>query len=377
MLDSMVLKVLHRCDPERAAYIAKCLLKLGTHRLYSDFKSPRLNCSIAGILLENPLGLAAGFDKHAHIIKPLSKISFGFLEIGTVTPKAQKGNPRPRLFRLTQDKAAINRFGFNSQGVDRIIKRLKKRPPKTIIGLNLGANKDSQDRVADYLEVLEKTTPYIDYATINVSSPNTPNLRAFQKSENLKPLLERILEHRKIHAPNLPIFVKISPDLEPTHIDEMSKIFLDAEIDGIIATNTTTTRPKTLRSPHKKQSGGLSGKPLFELSTRILAHFYLATEGKIPLIGVGGISSAKDAEIKIKAGASALQIYTALAFQGLGLVQEILKELDKRMEEENATIEKWCGSKASYYAKPSAKLRRECHILEEENLTEKSNYVVV
>lgn len=247
--------------------------------------------------------------------------------MGAATPRPQSGNPKPRLFRLTEDRAVINRFGFNNDGMTAIAARLENRPSDAIIGLNLGANKDSENRAGDFATVLATCAAHLDFATVNVSSPNTEKLRDLQGKEALAALLAGVMDTRNTLDRQIPIFLKIAPDLSETEISDVADVALTAGIDGLIATNTTLDRDG-LMSEHAPEKGGLSGRPLFEKSTRVLAELFRATEGRLPIIGVGGIASAEDAYIKIKAGASAVQLYSALTYEGLSLVPKIATGLD-------------------------------------------------
>ncbi|MGR3805797.1 quinone-dependent dihydroorotate dehydrogenase [Marinibacterium profundimaris] len=326
-LQDVGLALLRRMDPERAHGLALKALETGLVRPDAPVKSPRLAVTLAGLSLPNPLGLAAGFDKNAKAIDPLTRSGFGFIELGGVTPLPQPGNPRPRLFRLTEDRAVINRFGLNSDGAEAVAERLKARAPGGIVGLNLGANKDSADRAGDYRRLIEICGPHLDFATVNVSSPNTEKLRDLQGKEALTALLSGVMEARAGLPTPLAIFLKIAPDLTRPELDDIAAAARETGVDAIIATNTTISRDG-LTSPHRVETGGLSGAPLFEPSTRVLAYLSQITDGTIPLIGVGGISTAEDAYAKIRAGATALQLYSALVYRGLGLVTEINRGLD-------------------------------------------------
>jgi dihydroorotate dehydrogenase len=328
LIERAGMALMHRMDPEAAHGLALKALNAGLASLPGVITSPRLATTLAGMALPNPVGLAAGFDKNAVAMAALSRAGFGFLELGAATPRPQPGNPKPRLFRLTEDRAVINRFGFNNDGAEAIAARLAARKPGAVpVGLNLGANKDSTDRAADFARVLAVCGPYVDFATVNVSSPNTEKLRDLQGRAALAALLAGVMETRASLARPIPIFLKIAPDLSPAEIEDVAEVALTSGISGLIATNTTLSRDG-LASPHRDQAGGLSGAPLFEKSTRILARLSHLTEGRLPIIGVGGISSAEQALIKIRAGASAVQLYSALAYQGLGLVAEIAQGLD-------------------------------------------------
>lgn len=333
LIERAGLAALHRMDPEAAHGLSLKALNAGLVPLPGLVTSPRLACTLAGMPLANPVGLAAGFDKNATALKALARSGFGFLEVGAATPLAQPGNPKPRLFRLTEDRAAINRFGFNNDGMQAIAVRLKARPRSLPIGLNLGANKTSADRAADFAHVLAACGPHVDFATVNVSSPNTEKLRDLQGPAALTALLARVMEVRDGLATPIPVFLKIAPDLTPEEIAEIGEIAVAAGLAGIIATNTTLSR-EGLKSAMRNEMGGLSGAPLFEKSTRVLAQLSQATEGRLPLIGVGGISSAEQAYTKIRAGASAVQLYTAIVYHGIGLAARIAQGLDALLEKD-------------------------------------------
>lgn len=324
LLEKIGLPFLRSMDPERAHGIALMGLRAGLGPKTYAFTTPRLRTVIAGLSLENPVGLAAGFDKNAEALPALFKSSFGFLEVGAATPKPQPGNPKPRLFRLTEDAAAINRFGFNNDGMEAINKRLQGH--RGIVGLNLGANKDSDDRAGDFAKVLAHCGPNIDFATVNVSSPNTEKLRDLQGEAALRGLLAGVIEANDALEVPVPIFLKIAPDLSTDEIADIAGVANTSGISGIIATNTTLSRDG-LKSGHSSEKGGLSGQPLFEKSTRVLAE--LAGHTRLPIIGVGGVSTAQQAYYKIKAGASAVQLYTAMVFGGVSLAHEIASGLDQ------------------------------------------------
>lgn len=325
---------LHQTDPERAHGLSLQALRWGLAPLPGLITSPRLTCELAGMGLANPVGLAAGYDKNAVAVAALCRAGFGFVEVGAATPRPQPGNPRPRLFRLTEDRAAINRFGFNNEGAAAIALRLAARPAGPVpVGLNLGANKDSADRAADFARVLATCGPHVDFATVNVSSPNTEKLRDLQGRAALSALLAGVMETRAGLARKIPIFLKIAPDLGTDEVAEIAEVALATGISGIIATNTTLAR-EGLKSANSGQMGGLSGAPLFEKSTRVLAQLSKATQGRLPLIGVGGISSPQEAYQKLLAGASAVQLYTAIVYQGLSLVARIARGLDGLLEKD-------------------------------------------
>ncbi|MEJ5217620.1 quinone-dependent dihydroorotate dehydrogenase [Cognatishimia sp. D5M38] len=347
LLERLGMPLLYRFDPETAHGLAIKSLQLGVAASPGLVTSPRLRTNVAGLDLANPLGLAAGFDKNAEALLGLSRAGFGFFEVGAATPRAQPGNPKPRLFRLTEDQAAINRFGFNNQGMEAIAARLAKRPRDAVLGLNLGANKDSDDRAADFAKVLAHCGNHLYFATVNVSSPNTEKLRDLQGKEALSALLSGVLEVRDTLNRKIPIFLKIAPDLTEAEIEEIAEVALEQKIDAVIATNTTLDRAG-LQSQHRDEMGGLSGAPLFEKSTRVLARLSYVTAGKLPLIGVGGVSNADQAYAKICAGASAVQLYTALVYGGLSMVQDILIGLDRLIEQDGfANVAEAVGTKRS------------------------------
>ena len=331
MLDTFGLWALHRLNPERAHGLALRALCLGLVPLPGVVTSPRLRVSLAGLALPNPVGLAAGFDKNAVALAPLARAGFGFVEVGAATPRPQPGNPQPRLFRLTEDRAVINRFGFNNDGAEAIAARLARRPAGTIVGLNLGANKDSADRAEDFATVLRLAGTHVDFATVNVSSPNTEKLRELQGPEALRRLLQGVMAARDSLPRRIPIFLKIAPDLTSSELSDLCGVVLESGLDAIIATNTTLER-QGLKSADAGQAGGLSGAPLFEKSTRVLAQVSRLTGGRLPLLGVGGIDSVKSAYEKIRAGATAVQLYSALTYQGLSLAGRIAQGLDACLE---------------------------------------------
>jgi dihydroorotate dehydrogenase len=322
------LRLLHCIDPERAHALSLVALQTGLAPLPGPVTLPRLATTLAGLPLLNPVGLAAGYDKNATAIAPLSRAGFGFVEVGAATPLPQPGNPKPRLFRLTEDRAAINRFGFNNDGAEAIGQRLAARTRTRVpVGLNLGANKSSDNRAADFARVLALCGPHVDFATVNVSSPNTEKLRDLQGPAALTALLAGVMEARAALPNPIPIFLKIAPDLTPDDLAQIGDVAVTSGLSGIIATNTTLSR-EGLISANRDQQGGLSGAPLFEKSTRILAQLSHLTGGELPLIGVGGISTPEQAYAKIRAGASAVQLYTAMVYEGLSLIPRIATGLD-------------------------------------------------
>ena len=326
-LERLGLAALRLIDAESAHGLALWALRNRIAPMTAPFVSDRLAVTVAGLDLSNPLGLAAGFDKNAVALNGLTRAGFGFVEVGAATPRPQPGNPRPRLFRLPQDHAVINRFGFNNDGMSAIARRLARRPEGLVVGLNLGANKDSADRSGDYAAVLAGCATHVDFATVNVSSPNTERLRDLQGEAALRALLTRVMEVRATLPRRVPVFLKIAPDLTPNDLAAIAGVAQETGVDAIVATNTTLSR-EGLKSAARNETGGLSGLPLFEKSTRVLAQLSRLTNGRMPLIGVGGIDGPDTAYAKIRAGASAVQLYSALTWRGLSLVPEILSGLD-------------------------------------------------
>ncbi|WP_334194436.1 quinone-dependent dihydroorotate dehydrogenase [Pararhodobacter sp.] len=344
MIEALGLWAMHRIDPETAHGLTLKALNTGAVPLAGIVTSPRLRTQVAGLELPNPVGLAAGFDKNAVALGPLARAGFGFVEVGAATPRPQPGNPRPRLFRLSEDRAVINRFGFNNEGAEAIARRLATRAPGPVVGLNLGANKDSADRAADFATVLRLCGPFVDFATVNVSSPNTEKLRDLQGAAALRGLLAGVMAERDALERRIPVFLKIAPDLEASELSDIAGVAREAGLDAIIATNTTLSR-EGLKSTHRGEAGGLSGVPLFEKSTRVLARLSALTGGTLPLIGVGGIASAEDAYAKIRAGASAVQLYSALVYGGFSLVGRIAQGLDGLLERDGfATVAEAVGT---------------------------------
>lgn len=331
ILDRIGLKALQQLDPERAHGLALKALNAGLAPVWSGPYPSVLRARVLGFDLPHPVGLAAGFDKNAEAVTPLLSCGFSFIEVGAVTPLPQPGNPRPRMFRLKEDQAAINRFGFNNDGMDLVRERLIARKSGGAVGLNLGANKDARDRAEDFGTVLSHLGPHVDFATVNVSSPNTEGLRDLQAREVLAELLTRTKAVRDAQVPRVKLLLKIAPDLSDAQIEDVARVSLESGIDGIVATNTTLSRDG-LKSAHRGQKGGLSGTPLMARSTEVLGRLYDLTEGKLPLIGVGGVGSAADAYAKIRAGASLVQLYTALSYHGPGLVRDIVSGLADMLE---------------------------------------------
>ena len=334
-------RALRLFDPEEAHHAAIRGLKAGFGPRDNGLDDPCLAVELKGLQLRNCIGLAAGFDKNAETPDAMLAAGFGFVECGTVTPLPQEGNPRPRLFRLTEDRGVINRLGFNNQGLEAFAARLEaRRGRQGVVGANIGANKDSEDRIGDYVKGLRRLWGLADYFTINISSPNPPGLRDLQSGPALDELLERVATTRsevEMSDPRLrhrPMFLKVAPDLNHMQIIAICDAVARHGFDGVIAGNTTLERPDTLRSPFKKEAGGLSGAPLMALSTRILADFHACAAGRFPLIGAGGVASGADAYAKIRAGACAIQLYSALVYGGPGLIGRIKRDLAARLRAE-------------------------------------------
>ena len=338
LFDRLSRPLLHALDPEDAHGLAIRILKFAPlPKAARD--DERLATRAFGLNFPNPVGMAAGFDKNAEVPDALLRLGFGFVEIGTVTPLPQAGNPRPRLFRLDADGGVINRLGFNSQGADAVLARLAARANAGgIVGVNIGANKDAPDRVADYVRLIERFAPVASYATINISSPNTPGLRNLQQAAVLDDLLARVVDARERVAQNAgptPVLLKIAPDLSLPDLDDVVGIARSRRVDGMIVGNTTVTRPASLREATlAKEAGGLSGRPLLPLANRMLAETYVRVEGVFPLIGAGGIDSGESALAKIRAGASLVQAYSGLVFRGLALIGEIKAALVAALDRE-------------------------------------------
>jgi dihydroorotate dehydrogenase len=324
--------ILRALPPETAHRLTLAALAAGIGGRARTPDPPILAQRLWGRDFPNPIGIAAGFDKDGLVSDALLRLGFGFVEIGTVTPRPQPGNPKPRVFRLDADRALINRLGFNSGGLDRFVARLEARRRRPgIVGVNIGRNRDSTDAVADYATGVRRTAALADYLVVNVSSPNTPGLRDLQSRAVLEDLLRRLLAARAETGSSAPLLVKIAPDLAPAERADIAAVALAVGIDGIVVANTTVARPSGLRSRHANEAGGLSGHPLFEPSTELLGEIYRLTRGRVALIGVGGVASAADAYAKIRAGASLVQLYTALVFAGPALLGQIKAELAERL----------------------------------------------
>ena len=327
-LRSLIFKI----DPERAHFLAIQSLKLNlVSNIFDENKNdPILKTKLFNRNLDNPIGIAAGFDKNAEVYNPLFKLGFGFVEVGTVTPLKQYGNEKPRVFRLVEDQALINRLGFNNHGSDTILNRIKSNKKLGVLGVNVGPNKDSNDRLNDYLIGLEKFSEVADYITINISSPNTENLRNFHEENKLKELLKSVSEKKKQLKSEIPVAVKISPDISENQIDLISEILLENGISAIIISNTSEASRETLQNIQRHQKGGLSGKPIEKKSNLLISKFYSLIKGKIKIIGVGGVDSGKSAYDKFLLGADYVQLYTGMVFQGpniAGMIKKDLKEL--------------------------------------------------
>jgi len=324
--------LLRLLPPEAAHRLAIRALAAGLVPGRAAPDPPSLASRACGLGFANPIGIAAGFDKDAEVFAPLLARGAGFVEVGTLTPRPQDGNPKPRMFRLAADGAVINRLGFNNRGVVAARKRLEGRDPaRGIVGVNIGRNKDSTDAIDDYVTAFGNLAPYADYIVANISSPNTPGLRDLQARQDLDRLAAALQNFRKVNDLTVPILVKIAPDLDDAARRDIADIALARRLDGLIVGNTTIARPDTITDAARDEAGGLSGRPLFAPSTALLADMYRRTAGKVVLVGVGGVSSADDAYAKIRAGASLVQLYTALAYHGLGLIDRIKSGLAMRL----------------------------------------------
>ena len=326
MLMELGTKLLRQLPAETAHRATLRLVGMASPFLFRGSDDSRLGIDVLGLHFPNPIGLAAGFDKNGEVPNAMAKFGFGFVECGTVTPRPQAGNALPRLFRLTEDGAVINRMGFNNGGMEEMQARLSRGTRRGITGINIGANKDSENRIADYRRCFDMLSPLASYIAVNVSSPNTPGLRGLQNKDELTQLLATLTDARAKSGSRVPLLLKIAPDVGPDTLDDIVAVTLASGIEGLIATNTTIARPKLI-SVRALESGGLSGKPLFAPSTAILRAIAVRTSGKLVLVGVGGVSSGADAYAKIRSGASLVQLYTALAYNGPGLVARIKREL--------------------------------------------------
>jgi dihydroorotate dehydrogenase len=330
--------LLSALDPERAHALTLAALEAGLHPRPASPDDPSLSAAVWGLTLPNQLGVAAGFDKDARVPDRLLAMGFGHAEVGTTTPRPQEGNPRPRVFRLVRDRALINRLGFNNAGHAAALARLRRRAPSGVVGVNVGANRDAADRAADYVAGLRAFDDVASYFTINVSSPNTPGLRELQAPAALDDLLGRVLEAREAlvagGSPRRPVVVKLAPDIAEADLEPVARVLLARGVDGIAVSNTTLAREGLGDAELAKEAGGLSGRPLFHRSTVMLARVYLLTGGRVPLIGIGGIDSGAAAIAKIEAGATLLQLYTGLVYEGPALLARIKQELAAYAERE-------------------------------------------
>jgi len=337
VIHDLAARALHLLDPEDAHGLTIIGLEAGLGPIDRARPDPVLATSLAGLSLPSPIGLAAGFDKNAQVPDAMLASGFGFVECGTVTPLPQAGNPRPRLFRLTADQAVINRMGFNNAGLETFAGRLAARPRKGVVGANIGANKEAVDRIGDYVTGLTRLWGLADYFTVNISSPNTPGLRALQTKAALEELLGRLAEARRGLSGQHPVFLKVAPDLEDGEVETIVGVTADHGLDGIIVSNTTIDRPTSLTDRQAGQAGGLSGAPLMAPSTAMLARFHAANDRGLVLIGAGGVASGADAYAKIRAGAAAVQLYSAMVYGGPGLVTRIRRDLAARLKADGFT----------------------------------------
>jgi|TARA_B110000259_G_scaffold101547_1_gene116933 dihydroorotate dehydrogenase len=323
-------------DPEAAHDLAIKSLKFNfIPKSYFQVKNEEiLSTELFKKKLKNPIGLAAGFDKSAEVYNSLFKLGFGFVEVGTITPKRQFGNPKPRVFRLENDRAMINRLGFNNDGIETISERFKKHVPDEFLGINIGPNKDTKEKILDFIECFSKLNKFASYITVNISSPNTVGLRDFHEEKLLSELLSKLSEIKKKQKITCPIALKLSPDIGENEITNINEMILKFKIDGVILTNTTNQNRDSLTDSNKNEAGGLSGQPLQKLSLKFIKSFYKSNKGKIPIIGVGGIDSGKSALEKIMAGATAIQLYTGMVYKGPGIVKDIKKELIEILKKE-------------------------------------------
>jgi len=348
MFNGAVMAGLRFLDPERAHSVALSALRFGFVPKDLSPDGPAIGIEALGCRFRNPIGLAAGFDKNAVAIPGLARLGFGFLEMGTVTPRPQIGNPRPRLFRLTADRAVVNRMGFNNRGVEEFVARLAAAPSPIPVGANIGINKEGAEPEQDYRYLVTRVAPYVQYIVLNVSSPNTPGLRDLQGQARLRAILESIRSSVPDHPP---LLVKIAPDLPPEALPVLIETCISGDVQGLIISNTTIVRPAGLLSPHARQTGGLSGKPLFPVSTRLLAKARLIAGERLVLIGVGGVASGFDALVKIQAGASLVQLYTAFAYSGPALIPRLKRELAEALRAAGfSTLQSAVGSDAKRLA---------------------------
>jgi dihydroorotate dehydrogenase len=340
-------------EPEKAHEASLRALEAGIHPRGNRSDEAGLDTAVFGLNFPNPIGIAAGYDKDARVYNPLFSIGFGFVECGTITPRPQPGNPRPRVFRLIRERGIINRLGFNGAGHAAALARLASRPPRGILGINIGANRDSQDQIADYAAGVREFAHLASYLTVNISSPNTPGLRDLQAPDRLNALLEAVIAERSRIGSSIPVLVKLAPDLHDGDVAPVMACLLANKVDGAIFSNTTLSREDVSPNAHRGEAGGLSGRPLFRRATRILAKAYLASEGRLPLIGVGGIDSGPAALAKICAGASLVQVYTGLVYEGPRLLGDIKSALIGAVDHASAPLCTLVGSEAEAWAATS------------------------
>jgi len=355
LVSGLTREALLKMDPEIAHGATISALRLGLAPEQEGADSPALRTVLCGLELRNPVGMAAGFDKNAEVPKPLARMGFGMVEVGTVTPRPQAGNPRPRLFRVAEAEGVINRMGFNNEGHEAVFARLKGAHVGAMLGVNIGANKDSEDFVADYVAGVTRFAEVADYLTVNISSPNTPGLRNLQADEALTRLLAAVLWARSKASVRVPVLLKLAPDLDEGALDAIARVVLATDLDGLIVSNTTVSREPVAGMENATETGGLSGRPLFNLSTRKLAQLRQRV-GALPIIGVGGIHSPESAVAKFEAGADAIQLYTALVFGGLDLLDRIKRGLVAAVRSQGLTsvsqltgrtVEEWASGRAS------------------------------
>ncbi|MCB1420874.1 MAG: quinone-dependent dihydroorotate dehydrogenase [Nitratireductor sp.] len=352
LFQSLGRKALFSLDPETAHGVSITALKAGLLPPCPAVNDPRLAVELAGLEFPNPVGLAAGYDKNAEVPDAVLKLGFGFTEIGTITPRPQPGNPKPRLFRLVEERGVINRLGFNNEGHAAALNRLEARRGRPgIVGVNIGANKDSEDFVADYMKGVQAFAHLASYFTVNISSPNTPGLRNLQAGEALERLLGEVFEARSKTSRQPPVFLKLAPDLDTAAVKEIAKVINRSELDGVMVSNTTLSRHGVEHHRHAGEAGGLSGRPLFERSTIMLARFREAIDTRFPLIGIGGVGDREAAWAKFEAGASLVQLYSCMVFEGPQIARSICKDLVTRMDRDGvSSIGEITGRKTAKWA---------------------------
>ena len=344
---SKLRSLIFKLEPELAHSLAIKALKFGYIPPFKQENNELLKTNIFGKNITNLIGMAAGFDKDAEVYNSLFKLGYGFVEVGTVTPLKQYGNPKPRMFRLEEDKALINRLGFNSSGAERVCSRIKNNPPKSLLGINIGPNKDTSNRINDYLIGLRTFYNLADYLTINISSPNTENLRSFHNQQELENLISAIDKEKKVLKTKIPTTIKISPDISGNQIDQIAEVLLNYNISAIIISNTTENNRDSLVNSNKYQKGGLSGKPLEEKSNLLIKKFYKIFQGKIKIIGVGGVDSGKSVYEKLLCGANLIQLYTGMIYEGPNIVNKIIEELNGILKKEGISdLNNIIGSKS-------------------------------